>query len=149
MKQRALVAGVVLSLLAAAPAWGQPIRQFRGHHAPVSAVAFAPDGQSLASASFDHSIKVWDVPRGAVVQTLAGHRDTVLTLAYTADGRRLVSAGTDGQVLVWDAVTGAALHRHRFPCKALCAAFTPDGRHVGTGTGQAVCYLMELPRHIR
>jgi hypothetical protein len=61
----------------------------------------------------------------------------------------LVSAGTDGEVIIWDAGNGSALHRHRFPDKTLCAAFAPDGRYVGAGGGQAACYLLELPRHVR
>jgi hypothetical protein len=44
---------------------------------------------------------------------------------------------------------GAALHSHRFPSKTLCAAFTPDGGRVATGSGVALCYLMDLPRHVR
>jgi WD40 repeat protein len=73
----------------------------------------------------------------------------VYQVGFSPDGRRLVSAGTEGQVIVWDSATGAALYSHRFPDKTLCAAFTPDGRQIGTGTGRSLCYLMELPRHIR
>jgi WD40 repeat protein len=80
---------------------------------------------------------------------LDGHRGAVYQVGFSADGRRLVSADTDGEVIIWDAGNGSALHRHRFPDKTLCAAFTPDGRYVGAGGGQAACYLLELPRHVR
>jgi WD40 repeat protein len=79
----------------------------------------------------------------------AAHEAAVYAVGYSADGRRLVSAGTDGRVVVWDGTTGRPLHSHHFPGRALCAAFAPDGWHVGTGTGRALCYLMELPGHVR
>ena len=61
----------------------------------------------------------------------------------------LLDAPTDGEVIVWEGSSGHPLHSHRFPSKTLCTAFTPDGRSIGAGTGQARCYVLELPRHIR
>ena len=78
-----------------------------------------------------------------------GHKGSVYQVAFNSDGRRLVSSGTDGQVILWDAVTGKPLHRHRFADKTLCAAYSPDGCTVGTGTARAMCYLLELPQHVR
>ena len=91
----------------------------------------------------------WNVEEERELACLDGHRDAIYQVGFSADGRRLVSAGTEGQVVVWNAQTGAALHSHLFPCKTLCAAFAPDGRHIGTGTGKAQCYLMELPGYVR
>src|SRR5439155_1297085 len=93
-------------LLLAGVGRAQPVRTFAGHAAPVSAVAFRPDGVSLASASFDGTVKVWDVAAGTVTRTLRGHRDKVLALAYSPDGRRLASAGLDGAVNLWDVAGG-------------------------------------------
>lgn len=80
-----------------------------------------------------------------LLSACAAHAQTVQEL----EGRRLVSAGLDGEVVVWDAETGRPLHSRRFPAKTLCAAFAPDGKHVGVGADQDLCYLMELPRRIR
>ena len=126
-------------------------RSFDGHHDAVYSLAFSPDGATLASGSGDQTVRrQWR--RGCGTRKLAcleGHRDSIYQVAFSSDGRRLVSAGTEGQIVVWNTETGAALHSHRFPCKTLCAAFAPDGRRIGAGTGKSLCYLMELPGHVR
>ncbi len=127
---------------------GEQRQVLEGHHEPVYSLAFAPDG-TLVSGSEDRTVQLWDVAAGKPLLCLNGHREAVYQVAFSGDGRRLVSAGTDGEVIVWDSRTGRALHTHRFPGKTLCTAFTQDGRAIGAGTGQARCYLLELPRHVR
>jgi WD40 repeat protein len=55
----------------------------------------------LASASWDNSIKVWDVEKGQELLTLKGRIDPFCSLSFSADGKRLVSGGDT--VKVWDA----------------------------------------------
>src|SRR6516164_3110342 len=104
--RRLFLFSIVLICLIASTARGQAIQELLGHHAAVYAVAFRPDGERMASASFDHTIKIWDVDAGRVVRTIVGHQDKVLALAYSADGGRLASAGLDGTVRLWDAASG-------------------------------------------
>lgn len=128
---------------------GKPRRILEGHTDAVYSLAFSPDGGSLASGSVDQTVRCWRTTTGVQQACLDGHRGMVYQVGFSADGRRLVSAGGDGEVIVWDVDNGSALHRQRFPSKALCAAFTPDGRRIATGSEGAACYLLELPRHIR
>jgi WD40 repeat protein len=128
---------------------GRPLRRLEGHRDTVYSLAFAPAGGSLLSGSGDGTVRRWEVLKGVQAACLDGHRAAVYQVAFSADGRRAVSAGTEGEVFVWDVHTGRALYRHRFPGKALCAAFAPDGRRVGAGTGGAACYLLDLPSHVR
>ena len=79
MRRRSLMA-IVLVCLGVASARGQAIQELRGHRAAVYAVAFRPDGERMATASFDHTIKVWDVESGRAVRTFTGHQDKVLAL---------------------------------------------------------------------
>jgi WD40 repeat protein len=127
----------------------KPQRVLEGHADAVYSLTFSPDGGSLASGSVDQTVRCWQTDSGEQRACLDGHHGAVCQVGFSSDGRRLVSAGTDGEVIVWDAGNGTALHRHRFPGKMLCAAFTPDGRHIAAGSERSTCYLLELPRHVR
>ncbi|MCE9547325.1 MAG: WD40 repeat domain-containing protein [Planctomycetia bacterium] len=78
-----------------------------GHTSIIQALAFSPDGRHLATASWDTTVRVWELASGRLIVTLAGHKDHVCALAYTADGRRLASGAVgqaDSTTLVWDVV---------------------------------------------
>jgi WD40 repeat protein len=68
----------------------------------VTGVAFSPDGWRLATASEDHTAKLWDVETGAELLTLKGHTHRVLCVAFGPNGTRLATGGGDQTVRVWD-----------------------------------------------
>ena len=77
-----------------------------GHTDAVSAVAFAPDGHTLATASSDKTVLLWDVtdptrPR-RLGDPLTGHTDAVPSVAFAPDGHTLATASSDRTVLLWD-----------------------------------------------
>ena len=95
----------------------------------VLCVALTADGRTAVSASWDNTLKVWDVQTGALRHTLAGHTDWVKHVALTADGRTAVSASEDKTLKVWDVQTGALRHSlagHTDWVKHV--ALTADGR---------------------
>ena len=66
-------------------------------------VRFSPDGRTLASASRDGSIILWDVATGRPVGLpFQGHSGWVMSVAFSPDGRVLASGSTDTTVVLWD-----------------------------------------------
>jgi RNA polymerase sigma factor (sigma-70 family) len=72
----------------------------------TQAVAFAPDGQTLATGGRDGLVKLWDVASGRHLRTLEVQHAQVEALAWSRDGRTVASAGRGGVIRLWDAVTG-------------------------------------------
>jgi WD40 repeat protein len=72
----------------------------------VNAITFSPDGNTLASASKDGTIRLWDLPIGNEKQRLEGYSSPVNALAFSPDGKILVSASDDSTIRLWDLTTG-------------------------------------------
>jgi WD40 repeat protein len=110
------------------------------------AVAFAPDGRTLATASFDRSIRLWDVSTGKPLgKPLTGHAEPVTCLAFSPDGKVLASGSLDNSVKLWDPATGherATLFGHTSGVNAL--AFAPGGKALATAGFDRTARLWDL-----
>lgn len=83
---------------------GTPVKTLTGHGLAISQVQFNPEGNLLASASWDNTIKLWR--DGTLVQTLTGHQNGVTSLAFLPDQPILVSGSADQSVKVWQVDQG-------------------------------------------
>jgi WD40 repeat protein len=81
----------------------------------VRGLAFAPEGSRLASASWDGSVKLWDLASGRSIETLSGHTERVQALAWRPDGGTLASGSFDRIIRLWESQEGTlrvVLHGH-------------------------------------
>ncbi len=136
---RMVTAGADAKVAIWTPGRQQPDQVFEGHTAPVVSLAVSPDGARLASASWDHTVRVWSLGDGAQ-QVLDGHSQQVNGVAFTPDGRSLVSVGYDRELRIWP-LAGGTPNVIALGSPLNAVAVTPDGEIVAGGADGKLRFL--------
>ncbi|MDR3621740.1 MAG: M56 family metallopeptidase [Paludisphaera borealis] len=107
-----------------------------GHARGVVAVALSPDGATVASGSFDQTVRLWDARTGAIRYVIDGLDGVVTELAFSPDGSLLATAGESGWVTLWATESGEeSVRLDGFRGRVQSVGFSPDGRLVAAGGG--------------
>lgn len=83
------------------------LRKVIPHPRKLSCTVFSPDGNVLASGSYNGTLHLWDSETGSLIAgPLKGHTASVRCLAFSMDGQRVVSGSSDKTLIIWDSLTG-------------------------------------------
>jgi RNA polymerase sigma factor (sigma-70 family) len=112
-------------------ATGRLVRRF-GKENQASGLLFSPDGKTLASYRWPHTVSLWDPSTGRLLHTLKGHKDNVWAVAFSADGKTLVSGSDDKTIRFWDVGTGKQLRQINHKNGVGVLALSSDGKFLAT-----------------
>ena len=115
----------------------------KGHKNIVSNVALSFNGRSLVSASYDRSVRIWNIRDGSSkILPVTGSPEDFLSIVCSPDGRYIAAGNSDNSIWIWDSRT------HRLVVKwwghknwVWCMVFTPDGKgFMSGGSDETVKY---------
>jgi guanine nucleotide-binding protein subunit beta-2-like 1 protein len=81
-----------------------PKRSLRGHNHFVQDVVISSDGQFAISASWDKTLRLWDLNKGQTTFRFVGHTNDVLSVSFSPDNRQIVSGSRDKSIKMWNAI---------------------------------------------
>ncbi|HSF83257.1 MAG TPA: WD40 repeat domain-containing protein [Anaerolineales bacterium] len=132
--------GNTLALASSAGVWLyeastlEPQRLLEGNHGEVYHVAWSPDGERLASAGGDNTLRIWEAASGALLSTLESPYG-VERVDWSADSAYLASLAYDGTVDLWETESGLPFFSFERPpeCRFVSMAWLPGSATLGMG----------------
>ena len=110
------------------------------HGSLVDSIAYSPDGFTLASVSWDHTVRLWDVKTGRVLREIGFDEDNAYCIAFAPDGKTMAIGimGKEGKVILIDVQSGKELQRSEpYKGSAWRIAMSPDGTLIATTDANA------------
>lgn len=126
--------GLIAALMSADTAKAQTPIEFKGHEEVVYDAKFLPNGKSLVTASFDQTLKLWDVATQSTLRTMVGHTGIVLTVDVSSDGKTIASGSSDRTIRLWDVPNSDPVSTTKVHDTAITSlATSKDGSLTATG----------------
>ncbi|KAK7013052.1 quinon protein alcohol dehydrogenase-like superfamily, partial [Favolaschia claudopus] len=121
-----------------------------GHHDDVTSVDFSLDGDKIASASKDGTIRIWDAHTAELLTgPIDGNMHCINSIQFSPDGTKIISGADSSWVQIWDAQSGTLVIEFQDDCiesvQSVC--FSPDGKQVVSGSANKTICLWEIAGH--
>ncbi|KAJ7396687.1 F-box-like/WD repeat-containing protein TBL1X [Pitangus sulphuratus] len=127
------------------------VHDLQAHSKEIYTIKWSPTGPGtsnpnsnimLASASFDSTVRLWDVDRGVCIHTLTKHQEPVYSVAFSPDGKYLASGSFDKCVHIWNTQSGTLVHSYRGTGGIFEVCWNARGDKVGASASDgSVCVL--------
>ncbi|MBH8564879.1 caspase family protein [Nostoc sp. CENA67] len=123
----------------------QEQNRLEGHSTLVYSVAFSPDSKTIASASWDKTVKLWNAATGKEIITLKEHTYPVWSVTFSPDGKTIASASADTTVKLWNAATGKKITTLKgHSSEVYGVAFSPDGKTIASASADNTVKLWNV-----
>ncbi|MEH2069145.1 MAG: CHAT domain-containing protein [Nostoc sp.] len=111
------------------------------HQQQVTSIVFSPDDKTIASSSWDKTVKLWNLD-GKVLHTLE-HQEAVNNVVFSPDGKTIASASDDKTVKLWN-LDGKVLHTFKHHKAVNNVVFSPDGKTIASASDDKTVKLWNL-----
>jgi cytochrome c len=121
------------------------LHAFEAHQHKVVGMAVSADARLAASASWDRTVRVYDLADRKLLHELKGHKNTVNAAVFSPDGAHIFTTGTDGTIRKWRLSDGAeerTIYRHGWGINVLAAL--PDGKHLAFGALNGTAAILDI-----
>ncbi len=121
------------------------VHTFEGHTSYVTSVAFSSDSQTLASGSWDSTVRLWSVAEKKPLHLFEGHTNWVESVAFSSDGQTLASGSLDSTVRLWSVAEKKPLHTFEgHTDEVTSVAFSSDGQTLASGSEDSTVRLWSV-----
>ncbi|XP_050392831.1 F-box-like/WD repeat-containing protein TBL1X [Patella vulgata] len=129
------------------------VHDLQAHSKEIYTIKWSPTGPNtnnpnasliLASASFDSTVRLWEVERGTCLHTLTKHQEPVYSVAFSPDGRYLASGSFDKCVHIWNVQSGSLVHSYRGTGGIFEVCWNHRGDKVGASASDGSVFVLDL-----
>jgi transducin (beta)-like 1 len=130
-----------------------PVHNLQAHNKEIYTIKWSPTGPGtmnpnatllLASASFDSTVRLWDVERGVCQSTLVKHSEPVYSVAFSPDGRLLATGSFDKAIHIWDIARSEIVHSYRGTGGIFEVCWNSRGTRVGASASDGTVCVLDL-----
>lgn len=129
------------------------VHDLQAHSKEIYTIKWSPTGPGtqnpnmnliLASASFDSTVRLWDVERGVCIHTLTKHTEPVYSVAFSPDGKFLASGSFDKCVHIWSTQSGQLVHSYKGTGGIFEVCWNSRGDKVGASASDGSVFVLDL-----